>query len=120
MIKLITYLSTYLKAKVVKIFFDNNPIKATKYVETNSYSYTISTFSNSSACIINLINFGGTPVNFNIKDVLNNMSGEKLTITTYTFTDLNNKQWSNNKTSSVFTSAVQLPSYSFSVINTGK
>ncbi len=108
------------KAKVVKIFFDNNPIKATKFVETNSYSYTVSTFSNSSACIINLINFGGTPVNFDIKDILNNMAGEKLTLTTYRFADLNNKQWSNNKTSLEFTSTVQLPSYSYSVINTAK
>ena len=105
------------KAKVIKIFFDNNPVKADKIITTQSYSYTITNMQNKT--IINLLNFSNNTVNINISN-LGISSSQNINAVNYNFTDLNNKQWNYDNTKTKITSSIQLKPYSYSVITAAK
>lgn len=106
------------KGKTIKIFFDNNPAKASKLATMNGYAYTIGNTSNGT--IINLINFTPQSIPVNLGNIAGAIAGKKITATSYKFSDLQSKQWNVDKTVSTISSSISLLPYSYAVIQIAK
>lgn len=109
------------QAKAIKVFFDNNTLKASEIgVKKNiRLIYTYSQTQN--GVIINLLNYSSQDIQVNLNDLFNKFGGNSnFKVTTYKFSDINNKQWNADDNTIVTTqksNSIKISGYSFAVLN---